>query len=134
LGDNLPRREVLLKLAATAALTAAPLKPARALPLAPIVIVGVILGAATFKVFRNTFGNFEAKNDEPKQVRGYVEIKVTDDRSDKVENSIMAVYSFPAYTNATLQFTRGPAATTKGSKTLTVSGEDSSDDDDFEAV
>jgi hypothetical protein len=134
LGTNIPRRQILLGLAASIAATSVPLRPARAIPLAAIGIAAVAVGAAAIKVFRSTWGSFDAENNERKQEDGYVEITVTDDDSGTVEGSITAHYSFPANTTATFHFTSGPAATTKGSKTLEVAASDSSDSDSFEAV
>lgn len=135
LGDDLPRREVLLKLAATMAFASVPLFKARAVPvLVPAIISGLVCGAASLPVFRKTFGYFFAENEEDKQLRGYVLIETIDQNSDAVEGSIMARYSFPANTKVRITFTGGPAATTKGDKLLRCSGEDSNDDAEFEAT
>jgi hypothetical protein len=134
MGIYLPRREVLLGLAASIAATAVPVRPARAVPLAAIAILVVTLAEQTYKVFKPTNGTFKAKNDDDAQVKGYVQISVTDDHTDTNENSITAWYSFPANTNITVNFNKGPTATTKGDKTLTVESANDSDDDSFTAV
>ena len=134
LGDDLPRRAVLLRLATTMAFVALPLRPARAVPLVPVAISAVAIGASIIKVFKNTFGTFEAQNDEEAQVKGYVSITVFDTRRDTAEGSITARYSFPANTSVTITFNRGPAPTTKGNKKIIVAAEDSSDEDEFEAA
>jgi hypothetical protein len=135
IGANLPRREVLLGLAASMAGCAVPLRPAQAVPaLVAIGIAAVAIGASAIKVYRATFGSFEAKNDVDDRVKGYLNIKVTDDKTDVVEGSIRVFFTFPANTTATLRFDSGPAATTKGDKTLEVEADDSSDSATFEAV
>jgi hypothetical protein len=134
LGDNVPRRDVLLKLAGTLALAALPVRPAHAVPLVVVGIAAVALAAETFRVFRATAGTFEASNESRTQKQGYVMINCYDVRRDLVESSITARYSFPPDTTATLNFRNGPAATTKGHKRCEVVAEDSSDDDEFEAV
>jgi hypothetical protein len=134
LGVNLPRREVLVGLAATMAATAIPVRPAQAIPiLAAVAIAAVTVGAAAIRVFKPTFGSFQAKNDDDDRVKGYVTISVTDVKTDEREGTITAFYIFPANTSATLIFNNGPPATTKGDKTLAVEADDSSDSDDFEA-
>jgi len=134
LGDSLPRRDVLLKLAATLAFAAVPMRPARAVPLAAIGIVSAAIGAAAIRVFNATFGTFEAKNDDDVQKRGYVMITVKDNNSEQIEGSITARYSFPANVQVKIAFTNGPAATTKGEKTLEVAAEENSEEDEFESV
>jgi hypothetical protein len=135
LGVNIPRREVLLGLVASMAATAIPLRPARAIPfLVPVGIAAVAAGATAMKVFRATFGSFEAKNDSDDRVKGYVKITVTDVKTDEDEGVVKAFYVFPANTSITVTFTSGPAATTKGDKTLDVEADDSSGSDTFEAV
>jgi hypothetical protein len=135
LGVNLPRREVLLGLAASMATCAVPIRPAQAIPgLAAVGIAVVVVGTAIIRVYRATFGSFEAKNDGDDRVKGYVRISVTDDKTDEVEGSITAFYTFPANTTAEIRFSSGPAATTKGDKTLEVAADESSDSATFEAV
>jgi hypothetical protein len=134
MGDNLPRREVLLKLAASLAAVAAPLQPARAMPLIPVAITLVAIGAEIINVFKNTFGSFDANNDEARQKTGYIMLTVFHSDSNTSEGSITAQYSFPANTTVTINFNSGPAATTPGMKTLEVSAEDDSGTDKFEAV
>jgi len=135
LGLDLPRRGILLGLAASMAATIAPLRPARAVPiLVPVAIAAVAIGAATIKVFKATWGSFEAKNDDDEQKRGYVMINVNDEKTDAIEGSITARYSFPANTIITVRFDRGPPATTKGDKILEIASDENSDTDDFEAV
>jgi hypothetical protein len=114
--------------------SAVPLRPARAIPLAAVTIVAAAIGAATMKVFRPTFGRFEAKNTDDDRVKGYVQIRVRDLKTDTEEGTITAFYLFPANTNISVEFIAGPPATTKGDKTLEVAGDDSSASDDFEAV
>src|SRR5580700_6903735 len=93
LGVNLPRREVLVGLAATMAATAMPVRPAQAVPgLAAIAIAAVAVGAAAMSVFKPTFGSFQAKNDDDDRVKGYVTISVTDVRTDEREGTITAFY------------------------------------------
>jgi hypothetical protein len=116
------------------AATGVALRPARAIPgLVTAGIVAVTVGAALIKVFKATWGSFDAKNDKHNQVEGYVSITVTDDKSDTVEGSITSFYSFPPKTTVNINFTGGPHATTKGDKTLEVGADDSSDSDSFEA-
>jgi carbon monoxide dehydrogenase subunit G len=81
-----------------------------------------------------TYSSFDAKNDDDDRVKGYVRMRVTDVKTDTDEGEITAFYVFPAKTSITVRFSGGPPATTKGDKTLEVAADDSSDDDDFEAV
>ena len=134
LGDNLPRRGILLRLAATMALCAIPFRPARAVPLVAVTIAGVVVGEATFYVWQHTFGSFKANNNSDEQKKGYVNINVLDTKSENTEGSMLARFSFPPNTETTTSFTKGPAASSKGDKSLEVIAEDSSDSDDFEAV
>ena len=113
---------------------AVPLRPAEAIPLVGVVIAGVAVGATIMKVYRATFGSFQAKNNDDERVKGYVKISVTDDKTDEEEGSTTALYTFPAGVTATIRFSSGPSATTKGDKTLQVEADDSSDSDTFEAV
>src|SRR5262245_19840916 len=85
LGDDLPRRDVLKRLAGAMAFTAVPLSSAQAVPLLAIGIAAVSLLYSTFKVSGATSGSFEAKNYEPNQLKGYVLMSVTDDNSGTTE-------------------------------------------------
>ena len=114
MGIYLPRREVLLGLAASMAATALPSRSARAVPLVAVALLTVGLLYETYKVFKSTEGNFQAKNDEEKQAKGYVQMSVSDDKTDTNENSMTVWYSFPANTTIEITFNKGPAATTKG--------------------
>jgi hypothetical protein len=133
-GINLPRRDVLLGLASFMVASAVPLRPARAIPLAPVMILAAAIGAATMRIFSPTFGRFDVKNQDDDRVKGYVQIRVLDLKTDEEEGAVNAFYVFPANTNITINFNRGPTATTKGDKTLEVDGDDSSASDDFEAI
>jgi hypothetical protein len=104
------------------------------MPLAAVAIAGVALGAAAIRVLSPTFGLFNAKNADDDRAKGYVEIRVIDLKTDEVEGSLNAFYVFPANTTVTIRFEQGPAATTKGDKTLEVAGDDIDDSADFEAV
>jgi hypothetical protein len=135
LGANLPRRQVLLGLASSIAATATAFRRANAVPiLVPVGIAVVTLLASVYKVFEATRGSFKAENQDDDRVKGYLVLKVTDDKTDTIEESITTFYTFPANTTVTIEFNRGPSATTKGDKKLVVAAQDSSDEDSFEAT
>jgi hypothetical protein len=134
LGDHVPRRDVLLQLAGTLALATLPVRPAHAVPLAVVGIAAVALAENIYKIFRPTTGTFEATNETKTQKQGYLMISCYDVRRDIVEGSITARYSFPPNVTAMMEFRSGPAATTKGQKRLEVAAEESTDDDEFQAV
>lgn len=134
LGDDLPRRHVLIGMAAALSTIAIP-RRTKAIPiLVPVVIGGVALAEAMYHVFHKTTGSFTAKNDEDSQVHGYVNLSVVDENSNMVEGSSTARYSFPPDSSAQFNFWSGPHATTPGDKTLVVAAENSSDSDDFVAT
>src|SRR4051794_26710721 len=67
LGDNLPRRDILLGLAGGLACTAYPFRAANAVPWAQAILGGLELANTVIKVFSPTVGRFFAKNQEDDQ-------------------------------------------------------------------
>jgi hypothetical protein len=141
LGEEFLRREVLLKLAASAALIALPVRPARALPVSTILAVckgtiecgltGLLLIDEYFKVRKRISGEADAENKEGQSQSGTIMLGIFDENKE-LEMSEGRRFSIPRYTSATFTFNHGPAPQESGSKTFAVASEDSADSVDFE--
>jgi hypothetical protein len=123
LGDNLPRRDILLGLAGGLACTAYPFRAANAVPWAQAILGGLELADTVIKVFSPTVGRFFAKNQEDDQLTGRVMYTVFNDNEES-EQSVAYKYSFPPNSRIMIKFEKGPAATTRGDKKLQVASSD----------
>lgn len=130
LGDNLPRRDILIGLAGGLACTAYPFRKANALPWARVTLAGVRLAAKAFPLFASTIGLILGDNPEDDQLTGGMMFTVFNDNEDS-EGSKFLKYSFPAQTRFKFEFRSGPAASTRGDKTLHVASSGDSQDGDY---
>jgi hypothetical protein len=140
-GEEFPRREVLLGLAASAALIALPIQPARAI--SPSGVLEIVKGTITcyisslelldtyFEVGKHIHGKFNAKNEEGRSQHATIMLCIFDER-DEVEKSEGRSFSIPPYRTAEFTFENGPAPEEPGSKQFAVASENDADIVDFE--
>jgi hypothetical protein len=141
LGEEFPRREFLLKLAASAALIALPVRPARALSAGTILevckgtiecgVAGLELLDEYFKVRKHISGQADVENQEDQSESGTMMLGIFDENNE-LELSEGRRFSIPRYTTATFTFNHGPAPQEPGSKTFAVASEASADSVDFQ--
>ena len=140
-GEEFARREVLL-LAASAALIALPVRPARALSADSVIkaiqgtiecgVSGLQLLDEYFQVRKHISGEAEAKNEEGHSQNGTMMLCIFD-QDGTIELSDGRKFSIPRYTTAKFTFQHGPAPQEPGSKTFAVASAIDADTVDFEA-
>ncbi|MCA2410956.1 hypothetical protein GYN07_06885 [Rhizobium leguminosarum bv. viciae 248] len=138
-GVWLPRREVLLGLAATATYAAMPVRPAKAISGAQlgatlgVAITAVELAKLVWDLGEKIIGSFTATNNDAKPQIGSVILAIIND-SDEVESSQGRHFKIPKHTEAVLNFRNGPAPDEAGDKTFYVLAEDDYETFDIEVV
>jgi hypothetical protein len=140
-GEEFPRREVLLGLAASAALIALPARPAPALSANRILeivkgtitcyISGLELLDQNFNVEKRISGKFNAKNEEGRSQHATIMLCIFDGR-DEIEKLEDRSVSIPPYKTAEFTFENGPAPEEPGSKKFAVVSGNDADIVDFE--
>ncbi|MGO7032635.1 hypothetical protein ACCT19_17110 [Rhizobium ruizarguesonis] len=127
-GVWLPRREVLLGLAATATYAAVPVRPAKAISGTTLgatidVAIGVVtLTKLLWELGEKIYGTFTADNQEEGPQSGTIILAILNDSGD-VETSQGRNYKIPKNTEATLKFHDGPVLEEEGNKTFYVLAE-----------
>jgi hypothetical protein len=131
-GEEFPRREVLVKLAAAAALVTLPVRSAKAASAETYlevckgtiecIVAGVELVEEYLKLKEHTSGQADAENKKGQSCSGTIVLGIFDD-GDELEVSEGRQFSIPRYTSGTFTFKHGPAPQERGSKTFVVASE-----------
>jgi hypothetical protein len=135
-GIHLPRRDFLVKFAATTALMATPIRPARAAGWPTAISIGidaVSLAREAWRLGVEIYGQFRGENNTSRGQEGNVLLAILDE-DDEVESSDIRLFKVPRNTVMILKFTKGPSARTRGPKTFQVAAEDDDDTFDFTAI
>jgi hypothetical protein len=142
-GNEFPRREVLLKLAASAAAIALPVRSARAISASQIIalakgtldcaVEGLELFDKLFRVNRRTNGQCDVNNEEATSKSGTLILVIFDDAGE-LEISEGRSFKIPRKTTAKFTFHGGPAPQETGNKTYACAAEEDADSVEIEVT